>query len=91
MTGRPSPRVTPEPAAYAGALVVYADGRLDGHTLRAWTTQHLVLDLQLDHDAAAIVADEAARGAGRPTRYFPAPLAGHSRMWRGHHTRRLRL
>lgn len=48
-----------EDVAYAVELYRYARGHLDAHALRAWMIQRLMLDLALDHDAAARMADRA--------------------------------
>lgn len=46
-----------EGAAYAAGLQRYARGQLEGHALRAWMIRRLMLDLALDHDAAARATD----------------------------------
>jgi len=47
--------------AYADDLVTYAGGRLDSHSLHSWTTQRVMLDLGLEHECAAALADAAER------------------------------
>jgi hypothetical protein len=88
---RPTPRPDPrdEPPSYAHELVLYAGGRLDAHALHAWITQRLVLDLDLDHLEAEVLAHEAMRDVARRRRYFSAPRPGRSRMSHGPRTRRL--
>ena len=82
MARRPTPRPDPgsEPSSYARELVLYAGERLDAHALHVWTTQRLMLDLDLDHVGAAVLAHEAARDVARTRRYFSAPHVGRSRM-----------
>jgi hypothetical protein len=91
MARRPTPRLDPgvEPPSYAHELVLYAGGRLDAHALHAWITQRLMLDFELDHVEAAVLAHQAVRDVAVTRRYFSAPRAGRSRMSPRPRTRRL--